>query len=72
MNWTPLVITITCDPSLQDPLNSRSDELATVDAIAKEYNDANDAGAVMDHIHGIYSRDPVVHPDGGQLQIPDI
>jgi len=72
MNWTPLVITITCDPSLQDPLNSRSDELATVDAIAKEYNDANDAGAVMDHIHGIYSRDPVVQPDGRQLQIPDI
>lgn len=72
MNWTPLVITITCDPSLQDPLNPRSDELTTVEAIAKEYNDANDAGAVMDHIHGIYSRDPVVQPDGRQLQVPDL
>lgn len=72
MNWTPLVITITCDPSLQDPLNPRAEELTTVDAIAKEYNDANDAGAAMDHIHGIYSRDPVVQPDGRQLQIPDI
>ena len=72
MNWTPLVITITCDPSLQDPLNPRSNELTTVEAIAKEYNDANDAGAVMDHIHGIYSRDPVVQPDGRQLQVPDL
>lgn len=72
MNWTPLVITITCDPSLQDPLNPRAAELSTVDAISKEYNDANDAGAVMDHIHGIYSRDPVVQPDGRQLQVPDI
>ena len=72
MNWMPLIITVTCDPSLQDPLNPRAEELSTVDSIAKEYNDANDAGAVMDHIHGIYSRDPVVQPDGRQLQIPDI
>lgn len=72
MTWTPLIITITCDPALQDPLNPRVEELTTVDAIAKEYNDANTAGAVMDHVHGIYSRDPVVQPDGRQLQIPDI
>ena len=72
MNWTPLIITVTCDPSLQYPLNPRADELTTVEAIAKEYNDANAAGAIMDHIHGIYSRDPIVQPDGRQLQIPDI
>ncbi len=72
MNWTPLIITVTCDPRLQDPLNPRADELWTVDAIAKDYIDANAAGAVMDHIHGLYSRDPVVQPDGRQLQLPDI
>jgi 3-keto-5-aminohexanoate cleavage enzyme len=72
MNWTPLIITITCDPAIQDPLNPRCDELTTVDAIAREYIDANTAGAAMDHIHGIYSRDPMVQPDGRQLQIPDI
>ena len=72
MKWTPLIITVTCDPRLQDPLNPRGEELTTVDAIAKEYNDANAAGAVMDHIHGLYSRDPVIQPDGRQLQIPDI
>ena len=72
MNWTPLIITVTCDPRLQDPLNPRADELWTVDAIAGEYNDANAAGAAMDHIHGLYSRDPVVQPDGRQLQLPDI
>ncbi len=72
MEWTPLIITITCDPALQDPLNPRNDELKTVDPIAKEYIDANEAGAAMSHIHGIYSRDPVVQPDGRQLQIPDI
>jgi len=72
MNWTPLVITVTCDPQLQDPLNPRSGELKTPEAIAREYNDAHEAGAVVDHIHGIYSRDPVIQPDGRQLQIPDI
>ena len=60
MNWTPLIVTVTCDPQLQDPLNPRCAELKTVDAIAKEYKDANLAGAAMDHVHGIYSRDPVV------------
>ncbi len=72
MEWTPLIITVTCDPQLQDPLNPRTEELTTVDPIAREYIDANEAGAVMNHIHGIYSRDPVVQPDGRQLQIPDI
>ncbi|MAV36314.1 MAG: hypothetical protein CMJ59_12760 [Planctomycetaceae bacterium] len=72
MQWTPLIITVTCDPALQDPLNPRCEELTTVEAIAKEYNDANAAGATMDHVHGIYSRDPVVQTDGRQLQIPDI
>ena len=69
---TPLIITITCDPRLQDPLNPRCEELTEVDPIAKEYNDANAAGAVMDHIHGLYSRDPMIQPDGRQLQIPDM
>ncbi len=72
MEWTPLIITITCDPQLQDPRNPRVEDLLTVDPIAKEYIDANEAGAVMNHIHGIYSRDPMVQPDGRQLQIPDI
>lgn len=72
MNWTPLIVTVTCDPQLQDPLNPRCAELKTVDAISKEYKDANLAGAAMDHVHGIYSRDPVVQPDGRQLQIPDL
>ena len=45
MQWKPLIITVTCDPALQDPLNPRCEELTTVDAIAKEYNDANAAGA---------------------------
>jgi tetratricopeptide (TPR) repeat protein len=52
-------------------LNPSSTEQAVVDAIAKEYIDANAAGATMDHVHGIYSRDPVVQADGRQLQIPD-
>ena len=71
MNWTPLIITVTCDPQIQDPLNPRLEELLSVDAIAQEYIDANAAGAVMDHVHGIYSADPVVQADGKQLQIPD-
>ena len=76
MKWTPLVITVTCDPSLQDPLNPRIAELnpssqdqAVVDALAKEYIDANAAGATMDHVHGFYSRDPVV-PSGTRPPCP--
>lgn len=72
MQWTPLIITVTCDPQIQDPRNPRVEELLGVDRIVKEYQDANLAGAVVDHIHGIYSGDPVVQPDGRQLQIPDI
>ena len=72
MDWTPLIITVTCDPRIQDPRNPRYDELWSVDAIAKEYVDANAAGAVMDHVHGLYSRDPVIQADGKQLQLPDI
>ena len=72
MNWDPLVITVTCDPRLQDPLNPRCDELTTVDTIAREYIDSNEAGAAVDHIHGLYSRDTVIQPDGRLLQIPDI
>ena len=41
MQWTPLIITVTCDPALQDPLNPRGEELTTVEAIAKEYNDVS-------------------------------
>ncbi|MDP7348279.1 MAG: 3-keto-5-aminohexanoate cleavage protein [Phycisphaeraceae bacterium] len=72
MNWDPLVITVTCDPRLQDPLNPRCDELTTVDTIAREYIDSNEAAAAVDHIHGLYSRDTVIQPDGRLLQIPDI
>ena len=72
MNWDPLVITVTCDPRLQDPLNPRCDELTTVDTIAREYIDSNQAAAAVDHIHGLYSRDTVIQPDGRLLQIPDI
>ena len=71
MQWTPLIITVTCDPQIQDPRNPRTEELLSVDGIAQEYIDANAAGAAMDHIHGIYSCDPVVQADGKQLQIPD-
>ena len=72
MKWTPLVITVTCAPQLQDPKNPRTEKLLDVDGIAKEYIAANEAGAVMDHLHGIYSRDPAIQPDGKQLQIPNI
>ena len=72
MKWTPLIITVTCDPQIQDPLNPRTDQLKNVDTIATEYIDATAAGAAMNHIHGIYSSDPVVQPDGRKLQIPDI
>ena len=47
MQWKPLIITVTCDPALQDPLNPRCEELPTVETIAKEYNDANAAGATI-------------------------
>jgi 3-keto-5-aminohexanoate cleavage enzyme len=71
MQWTPLIITVTCDPQIQDPLNPRIEELLSVEEIAQEYIDANTAGATLDHVHGIYSRDPIVQADGKQLQIPD-
>ena len=37
-----------------------------------DYIAANEAGAVVDHIHGIYSGDPVIQSDGKNLQIANL
>ena len=72
MKWEPLIITVTVDPAIQDPLNPRVLELKKPEPIAKDYIAANEAGAVVDHIHGIYSGDPVMQPDGKKLQIANL
>ena len=72
MKWIPLIITVTVDPAIQDPLNPRVQELKTPEPIAKDYIASNEAGAVIDHIHGIYSGDPVIQPDGKNLQIANL
>ena len=72
MKWIPLIITVTVDPAIQDPLNPRVQELKTPEPIAKDYIASNEAGAVIDHIHGSYSGDPVIQPDGKKLQIANL
>ena len=72
MTWEPLIITVTVDPAIQDPMNPRVAELKSPDPIAKDYIAANEAGAVIDHIHGIYSGDPILQPDGKKLQIANL
>jgi 3-keto-5-aminohexanoate cleavage enzyme len=67
---TNLIITVTCDTTLTYPQNPNGPKPDNPKGVADEYVRAIDVGASICHTHGSYTSDPVIQPDGRQLQIP--
>lgn len=65
-----LIITVTCDTTLTYPHNPHGPKPDNPKGVAEEYVRAIDAGVSICHTHGSYTSDPVIQPDGRQLQIP--
>ena len=65
-----LIITVTCDSRMSYPANENCPQVTDTKGVAAEYNRSVDAGAVIAHMHGSYSSDPEIMPDGRKLQIP--
>lgn len=65
-----LIITVTCDTTLTYPHNPNGPRPDNPKGLADEYVRALGAGASICHMHGSYTSDPVIQPDGRQLQIP--
>lgn len=65
-----LIITVTCDTTLTYPHNPNGPKPDNPKAVAEEYVRAINAGASICHMHGSYTSDPIIQPDGRQLQIP--
>ncbi len=64
-----LIITVTTDGTFSYPRNPHNTPCEDTQGVAEEYNRAIDAGAAIAHIHGQYTSDPVIQPDGVKLQI---
>ena len=65
-----LIITVTVDSTMSYPRNPYSPKPTDTKAVAEEYVRSVNAGASIVHIHGSYTNDPQIQPDGRQLQIP--
>lgn len=65
-----LIITVTCDTTLTYPQNPNGPKPDNPAGVAQEYVRAINEGASICHMHGSYRSDPVIQPDGRQLQIP--
>jgi len=68
----PLIITITGDSTMCWPRNPYNPSPSDTKAVSDEYIRSVNAGATIAHTHGSYTIDPVVQPDGRQLQVPII
>jgi len=67
-----LIITVTCDTTLSYWQNPNGPRPNDTKGVAEEYVRAVNAGASICHMHGSYTSDPAIQPDGRQLQIPII
>ena len=67
-----LVITVTCDTTISYPQNPFGPKPDNPEGLAEEYVRSINSGASICHIHGSYTSDETMQPDGKKLQIPDI
>lgn len=67
-----LVITVTCDSTMSFPRNPYNPTPKGVDEVAKEYVRSVNAGAAICHLHGPYTVDEKIQPDGTKLSDLDI
>ena len=62
-----LIITVTVDSTMSYPGNHLCPPTEDVDAVAKEYIRAVNAGASITHIHGVHALEDEIQPDGRRL-----
>jgi 3-keto-5-aminohexanoate cleavage enzyme len=67
-----LIITVTCDCTMAYPSNPHNPTPHGIGAVADEYVRAIDAGAAICHLHGPYTIDAEIQPDGTRLSDLDI
>ncbi|HXX79484.1 MAG TPA: 3-keto-5-aminohexanoate cleavage protein [Ktedonobacteraceae bacterium] len=67
-----LIITITCDSSMSFPGNPHNPTQRGLDAVAAEYVRSVNAGAAICHLHGPYTVDEKLQPDGTKLSDLDL
>jgi 3-keto-5-aminohexanoate cleavage enzyme len=65
-----LVITVTCDSTMSYPRNPHNPK--GVDALADDYVRSTQAGAAICHLHGPYTLDEKIRPDGTKLSDLDL
>ncbi len=67
-----LIITVTCDSTMSYPHNPNNPTPHGLQAVADEYVRSVEAGASICHIHGPYTVDAQIQPDGTKLSDLDI
>ena len=67
-----LIITVTCDSTMSYPSNPHNPTPRGIEAVAAEYVRSVDAGAAICHLHGPYTVDKEIQPDGTKLSDLDI
>ena len=67
-----LIITITSDSTMSYPSNPHNATPNGIDEVAREYVRSIDAGAAISHLHGPYTQDKEIQPDGTRLSDLDI
>jgi 3-keto-5-aminohexanoate cleavage enzyme len=65
-----LVVTITCDSTMSYPRNPHNPN--GIEALAEEYVRSVNAGASVCHLHGPYTLDEKIRPDGTKLSDLDL
>jgi 3-keto-5-aminohexanoate cleavage enzyme len=67
-----LIITVTCDSTMAYPSNPHNPTPKGWRAVADEYIRSVNAGASICHLHGPYTIDATIQPDGSRLSDLDI
>jgi 3-keto-5-aminohexanoate cleavage enzyme len=67
-----LIVTATCDSTMSYPSNPHNPTPHGINAVAEEYVRCVNAGAAICHLHGPYTVDAKIQPDGTKLSDLDI
>ena len=67
-----LIITVTCDSTMAYPSNPHNPTPKGIDEVSREYVRSVNAGAAICHLHGPYTIDAEIQPDGTRLSDLDI
>jgi 3-keto-5-aminohexanoate cleavage enzyme len=67
-----LIVTVTCDSTMSYPSNPNNPTRRGLTTVVEEYVRSVDAGAAICHLHGPYTVDATIQPDGTKLSDLDI